>query len=180
MWFKCNCKYGKCNAISTDRKKNCIEMKDVSNVNSFVSPSHFALKNSGQRQSPWLMTQGVKSNVILPDAVQLRGQSFNCLIVNLRMRHKKHLNFFSSDNKTYNIVQPKALQWQMRYKLSSTNGHGWPLSPHESTSEICACGGESGGRGVSSMSCRNYLYHKTVSKINMSVQKTRDVKLICV
>lgn len=58
-------------------------MKDVSNVNSFVSPSHFALKNSGQRQSPWLMTQGVKSNVILPDAVQLRGQSFNCLIVNL-------------------------------------------------------------------------------------------------
>lgn len=94
MWFKCNCKYGKCNAISTDRKKICIEMKDVSNVNSFVSPSHFPLKNSGQRQSPWLMTQGVKSNVILPDAVQLRGQSFNCLIVNLRMRHKKHLNFF--------------------------------------------------------------------------------------
>lgn len=64
-------------------KKICIEMKDVSNVNSFVSPSHFALKNSGQRQSPWLMTQGVKLNVILPDAVQLRGQSFNCLIVNL-------------------------------------------------------------------------------------------------
>lgn len=99
MWFKCNCKFGKCNAISTDRKKFFYRNERLSKVNSFVSPSHFALKNSGQRQSPWLMTQGVKLNVILPDAVQLRGQSFNCLIVNLYETQKTPYFFFHQTTK---------------------------------------------------------------------------------
>lgn len=130
-----------------------------------------AIENSEQRHR-W-MTQAKRSQCEW-SVIQLREQSFNCFDCQSMyiVWDTKHIHFFS-DNKIYNIVQPKALPWQMRYKLSGTNDHDWPPAPHESTSEICVCAGENGG-GVEMSSC-NYLYHKTVSKMIMSVQKTQDV-----
>lgn len=103
------------------------------------------IENSKQR--PRWMTQAKRSQCEW-SVIQLREQSFNCFDCQSMyiVWDTKHIHFFS-DNKIYNIVQPKALPWQMRYKLSGTNDHDWPPVPHESTSEICVCAGENGVGG---------------------------------
>lgn len=130
------------------------------------------IENSEQRHR-W-MTQAKRSQCEW-SVIKLREQSFNsfdCQSMYI-VWDTKHIHFFS-DNKIYNIVQPKALPWQMRYKLSGTNDHDWPPS-HVSLRQKYACVQVKKGVGGVEMSCCNYLYHKTVSKMIMSVQKTQDV-----
>lgn len=132
-----------------------------------------AIENSEQRHR-W-MTQAKRSQCER-SVIQLREQSFNCFDCQSMYIawDTKHLNFFQT-TKYITSCSLKHFRDRWGTNCPARTTMTDPLS-HMSLRQKYACVQvKKGVGGGVEMSCCNYLYHKTVSKMIMSVQKTQDV-----
>lgn len=159
-----------CNTISAI-KNIWFGLKDFSNVNSYVSPRHFALKRTlNKGLDGWHKLKGVNVNEVL---FNYANNPLIVSIVNLCTLYETQNTFiFSQTTKYITSCSLKHFRDRWGTNCPARTTMTDPL-PHMSLRQKYACVQVKMG-GVEMSSC-NYLYHKTVSKMIMSVQKTQDV-----
>lgn len=129
------------------------------------------IENSKQR--PRWMTQAKRSQCEW-SVIKLREQSSNCFDCQSMyiVWDTKHLHFFQTTKYiTSCSLKHFRDRWGTNCPARTTMTDPRPTWVYVRNMRVCRW---KRGWGVE-MSCCNYLYHKTVSKMIMSVQKTQDV-----